>query len=258
MMPKYGLLVVEGPHDVEFVYRLLSPSGLARVQLDDHVDPFLKPLIPRIYPPDGDLLKRVSVPLFLQSATHAVAILSAIGDTRLVQTLEENAAVLDVAKLTGIGIILDSDSEKTARERYNAIRDRLLAVGYVLPDAGGSVRPEPPRVGAFVLPDNLAQGTLEDILLDCAQHTYPTLLATAMMHVEAASVDVNLAEDDLRELRKPAGRNKATIGSVASILRPGRAIQVSLQDNRWLRDTALDLPRVHAVRAFLGDCLELK
>jgi hypothetical protein len=55
----------------------------------------------------------------------------------------------------------------------------------------------------------------------------------------------------------PAGRNKAMVGSIASILRPGRAIQVSLQDDRWLRDTALALPRVKAVQDFLLKLLEL-
>jgi hypothetical protein len=40
------------------------------------------------------------------------------------------------------------------------------------------------------------------------------------------------------------------------ILRPGRAVQVSLQDNRWLRDTALGLPRVRAVQEFLMNLLE--
>ena len=33
-MRKYGYLIVEGPHDVEFVYRLLSPFGLERVQYE--------------------------------------------------------------------------------------------------------------------------------------------------------------------------------------------------------------------------------
>ena len=95
----------------------------------------------------------------------------------------------------------------------------------------------PPRLGAYILPDNLSCGTLGDILIDCAQHAYPTLLSTAAVHVDAAFGDNSLTADDMKELRKAAGRNKAIVGSMASILRPGRAIQVSLQDNRWLRDT---------------------
>jgi len=256
-MPKYGYLVVEGPHDVEFVYRLLAPHGLGRVNMVNGLDPFFVPLVPRSFPPDGDLQKRVPVPLFLESATHSVAVHSALGDSRLIQTVEENAALLDSAKLTGIGIVLDSDATVTPADRYVAIRDGLRAKGYGFPDQAGAVSAGPPRLGAFVLPDNASAGTLEDILLECAQLAYPALLASATTHVDSASRDASLVSDDLKELRKPAGRQKAIVGSVASILKPGRAVQVSLQDNRWLRDTALALPRVRAVQEFMIDLLQL-
>ena len=62
--------------------------------------------------------------------------------------------------------------------------------------------------------------------------------------------------EDLDDLRKPAGRHKAIVGSMASILRPGKAVQVSLQDNRWLRDAALAIPRVKAVQDFLVSLLD--
>ena len=114
-----------------------------------------------------------------------------------------------------------------------------------------------PRYGAFVLPDNQAQGTLEDILLECGGLVYPGLLSTATAHVNAASQDQSLLPEDLKELRKSAGRNKAIIGSVASVLRPGRAVQNSIQDNRWLRDAALAIPRVQAIQDFLVNLLEI-
>jgi hypothetical protein len=38
-MPKYGYLVVEGPHDIELVYRLLSPFGFERVQFEESPEP---------------------------------------------------------------------------------------------------------------------------------------------------------------------------------------------------------------------------
>jgi hypothetical protein len=256
-MPKYGYLVVEGPHDVELVYRLLSPHGLVRIRDLADLDPFLVPLVPRSFPPAGDLQKRVPVPLFLQSATHAIAVHSAVGDTRLIQTVEENGKLLDPVGLTGIGVIFDSDSVETPADRYAQIRDGLRGIGYPLPDNAGTVTTGPPRLGAFVLPDNLTNGTLEDVLLECAQHAYRTVLMTATTHVDAAFADGSLSADDMHELKKPAGRNKAIIGSIASILRPGRAVQVSIQDNRWLRDTALALPRVKAVQDFLMHLLEL-
>jgi hypothetical protein len=256
-MPKYGYLVVEGPHDVEFVYRLLSPFGMSRVRLEKDLDPLFSPLIPRDYPPDGDLHKRMPIPLFLQGATHAVAVHGAIGDANLIKTVRSGAALIDLAGLTGMGIILDSDTAKSPSDRYVAIRDGLRAKNFAFPDDAGVVSPAAPRLGAFVLPDNQSQGTLEDILLECGQQVYPGLFATATSHVNAAFQDPSLSTQDLDDLRKPAGRNKAIVGSMASILRPGKAVQVSLQDNRWLRDAALAIPRVKAVQDFLIGLLEL-
>jgi hypothetical protein len=188
-MPKYGVLVVEGPHDAELVYRLLSPFGMNRVRLEADLDVFLLPLIPRNYPPDGDLQKRPPMPLFLQSDSHAVAIRSAGGDTELISSVERAAASIDFNRLTGVGVILDADSDKSPGDRYAAIRDGLRAKNFPFPDDAGSLSTTIPRFGAFVLPDNHAQGTLEDILLECGGLVYPSLLATATTHVDASSQD---------------------------------------------------------------------
>jgi Protein of unknown function (DUF3226) len=258
-MRKYGFLVVEGPQDAELVYRLLSPFGMNRVRFEADLDPFLEPLIPRRYPPAGDLLKRPPMPLFLQSQSHAVAIPFAGGDTALISSVE-GAALLryfDFKSLTGVGIILDADSVKSPSDRYAAVRDGLRAKNFPFPDDAGSLSTTTPRYGAFVLPDNQAQGTLEDILLECGALIYPGLLTSATAHVDSASQDQSLLPEDLKELRKTAGRNKAVIGSMASILRPGRAVQVSIQDNRWLRDATLAIPRVRAVQDFLVHLFEM-
>ncbi len=256
-MPKYGFLVVEGPHDVEFVYRLLSPFGMERVRLEKDLDPFFLPMIPRTYPPDGDLEVRMPVPLFLKCPTHAIAVRSAGGDTRLVGAVEEGSFKVGAERLTGIGILLDSDKMQPPADRYATIRDGLRAKGFPFPDEPAIVSPSPPRLGAFVLPDNRSPGTLEDILLECGRQVYPGLLARATAYVEAASQDSRLKGDDRKDLRKPSGRHKAIVGSMASILRPGKAVQVSIQDNRWLRGTTLMIPRVKAVQDFLADLLEL-
>lgn len=256
-MRKYGYLVVEGPHDVEFAYRLLKPRGLERVRQETELDPFFRPLIPRTFPPDGDLQKRVPVPLFLQSDTHAVAVHGALGVTRLVKTVEENETLLGRVNLSGIGVVLDADSAESPAERHAAMRDAFRERGYDLPDEPGVVSVGPPRLGCFILPDNRSPGTLEDVLLECAEHVYPALLASAKTHVENASNDAGLSGDDKVEIKKPTGPNKAVVGSIASVLKPGRAVQVSLQDNRWLCESALDLPRVRAVQKFLENLFEL-
>ncbi len=257
MSRKYGYVVVEGPHDVEMVYRLLRPFGPSRVQFKANLDPFFHPLTEYEFPMDGDLMRRIPVPLFLQSDSHLVAVHAAIGDTRLIETVEENALAIDHTQLTGVGIILDADSDKAPSDRYAAVRDGLRAKNFPFPDDAGTLSATTSRYGAFVLPDNQAQGTLEDILLECGGLVYPSLLASATTHVDVASQDQSLLPEDLKELRKSAGRNKAIIGSMASILRPGRAIQVSIQDNRWLRDAALTIPRVQTVQDFLVNLFEM-
>jgi len=227
--------------------------------MEPDLDTFLRPLIPREYPPGGDLQKRMSTPLFLQSTTHAVAIHSATGDTRLVQTVQENLGLLNAAQLTGVGILLDADRDKTvsAAARYTVIQEKMQAISLPLTGAAGAVTDSGPKRGCFVLPDNSSEGTLEDILLGCAQVVYPTLLQSAAIHVGAAMKDTTLTNEDQEHIRKPSGRSKAVFGSVASILRPGKAMQVSIQDNRWLRGPTLSLPHVKAVQDFLVALFEL-
>ena len=255
-MPKYGYLVVEGPHDVEFVYRLLRPFGLKRIQWEDRLDSYMWPLVPRSFPHGGDLQKRVPVPLFLQSPSHAIAVHSAVGDSRLVETVEESQIAINLASdfnlMTGVGIILDTDHEIPAINRYNSIKAEMQAKGFVLPGAPGEVIAGPPRLGAYVLPDNL-----EDLLIECALAAYPNLLSSARSHVDAARNDATLEKDDGDNLTKMPVYNKAIVGAIASVLKPGRAIQNSIQDNKWFREGNLNIVRVKAVQDFLVNLLEL-
>ncbi len=256
-MPKYGYLVVEGSHDVEFVCRLLLPFKLKRVQKFDELDPYFAGLVPRSFPPDNDLLKRVPVPLFLQSPTHTIAIHSAIGDSRLVRTIEENANQIKFGDLTGIGIILDSDQEIPAIVRYNSIKKEMSDSGYELPKNPGTVSGESPKIGAFVLPDNQSPGNLEDILISCAQNAFPNLLASAQVHVENARNDTSFVDVKREDLSKRPTFNKAVVGAIATTLRPGRGVAPSIQDNIWLKDDSLRLPIVKAVQDFVADLFEL-
>jgi len=192
---RYGYLVVEGPHDQELVYRLVSPFGVKRVRLLNDLDAALHILVPRNYPPDDDLLKRMPVPLFMQSATHAIAVHSAVGDERLVEMVEENAALLAPTTVDGIGILLDSDKAIPAAQRYEGIRSGMAGKQFSLDPHAGVITAGPPRLGAFVLPDNVQAGTLEDLLLDVAPQVYPGLLTTARNHVAAALNDAGLCND---------------------------------------------------------------
>ncbi len=255
-MRKYGYLIVEGPHDVEFTYRLLRPFGMKRVKQESELDNFFASLIPRNYPPDGDLHKRMPIPLFLQSNTHAVAIHSAVGDSQLVNLMSDNAAVLGLQQVVGIEILLDSDKGVPASKRYADIKQELVLRNFKLDAEPGNITQGKPKLGAFVLPDNQSEGTLEDLLLDSANLVYPSLLGIAKQYVNDAK-NAGLSNNDSKDLNKPAGENKAIIGSMANILRPGKAVQVSIQDNDWLKENALSLPRIRTVQQFLQTLFEL-
>jgi hypothetical protein len=120
----------------------------------------------------------------------------------------------------------------------------------------GEVANVKPLFGIFVLPDNQHQGTLEDILLETAEINYAHLSSAAKAYIE--SIDSGkFGKHDLDEFKKPAGQKKARLSSMASILKPGKAIQNSIQDNRWLEGEAQNLPAVKAISTFLMRLFEL-
>lgn len=267
---KYGLLVVEGPHDVEFAARLLRVRDFQRVTKFSDLKqrhPLWKNLVPLTFPHDDDLQKRMPVPVFLGNSTHSIAIVSAGGDSRLVEAVKDSLANLEEpeagARLVGVGLLIDADMDKTksALMRFEKLRSELdkepLGFGATFPAGPGIVMRGMPRAGIFVLPDNANAGTLEKLLLQCADDVYPDVKTAALNYLSSATQAKELKEKDLKELRKPAGFDKATVACIASVLKPGKAVQNSLQDNRWLDEPLARLPGVVAVQRFLFDVFDL-
>ena len=258
---KYGLLIVEGPHDVELAYRLLNPAlGFGgRVELMPQLEEFFHTLVPSSFPHDDNLLKRVPVPMFMQNDSHCIAIHSARGDSRLVEAVEENKKDLrerKYQKLTGVGLILDSDDDSDPIARYTKVRNELRGLGFAFPDDPGVVSEGTPHFGGFVLPDNKSTGNLEDLLIECAGKAFPKLLVSAKTHVDTAKA-AKFSDAKREDLSKNPKYKKAVVGSIATTLRPGRSIQVSVQDNIWLRGDNLKLPKIKAIQEFLKQLFEL-
>jgi hypothetical protein len=251
---KYGYLVTEGPHDVEFFGKILKKRfELKRVELLSELDRFWHPLIPRNFPPDGNnFLKRVPIPVFFQNHNHSVAIHSAGSDTRLIQTIQESSVLINPEQLTGIGLVADADISAT--EQFNSLKK--TADFFSLPDNPGEILKTSPKIGVFILPDNSSEGTLEDILLKCAETSYPSLLDGAYKFVNTTDLKV-LSNEDIKDFNKPSGKKKSVVGCISSILRPGKAVQVSVQDNRWIDDNTLELPHIRSIIDFLSELLEL-
>jgi hypothetical protein len=251
-MIKYCYIVVEGPQDIEFLIRLLKPYGLRRVNRFSLLDSFWKPLVPPTFPVDDDLAKRVPVPVFLQNSQISVALHSAIGITRISETIEENLSIISASKIFGIGIFLDADDSELPQKRFENLIFKLSPIGLSLPSRLGETMNGSPRFGIFIAPNNSDSGTLEDILLECAKLNYPNLLSLSENYID--SIDTNqLTKDDLKELNKPTGRKKAVISNVSSVLKPGRTLQVSIQDNRWIDEQTMVLDSIKLVKKFLEE-----
>jgi hypothetical protein len=214
--------------------------------------------VPTDFPYEDDLLRRVPVPFFHQKPDHAVALHPAGGESELA-----SRAVIAVPQISGvvdsIGFVLDADDKGVPAQRLArlaaGIASRSRAPGFELPSSLGTIQAGPPRCGVFVMPDNINSGTLEELLLDCARINYGGLLAQTSSYVQ--TIDRNrLSVTDLTEIDAPAGRRKAKIGAIGAVLKPGKAIQISLADNRWLEGVAVELPRIAAFRDFLRDLLK--
>jgi len=261
---KLGYLITEGPHDIAFLGGVLKPCGFKLQRTPAEVDPFWAKLIPTSFPHGNDLLKRMPVPQFFQSDSHSLAIHQAEGDSQLVSRLQLSLAALDdwERKLVGIGLLLDSDDQLPAK-RLAGLHDKWAQGAepqpLVFPPQPGLVQEGPPCTGVYILPDNQSQGTLEDLLLEAGAHVYPHLLAQAQAYVKCVKDSADLkTKRDKEEIGAPSGPKKAIVAAIASILKPGKAIQMSIQDNHWLReDAVLQLPRLLSIKDFLAKLFAL-
>ncbi|MCA9558896.1 MAG: hypothetical protein KC583_10070 [Myxococcales bacterium] len=243
--------LVEGPHDVEVVGRILRRGGLKRIRLEEELDDFWERLVPRKFPHAGDLLRRVPVPSFFADQERSVAVQSAGGFEKIPSHMTATLANLD-GELEGVGVLVDAD-DTAVRPRWEKLANELP-----LPDVGagpGEIGDGPPVAGVYVLPDNESSGALEHLLLACAEKAYPTLLAGARAWIDGIDPDdrdIFIDANERKWIKKPSGKPKAIAACIASVLRPGRALQVSIQDNRWLHDDgALDLEIVRRFRQFV-------
>ncbi|MEO5729476.1 MAG: DUF3226 domain-containing protein [Byssovorax sp.] len=262
---KYGYLAVEGPHDLAFAGQLLKLHGLERVKMYPRLDAFWRPLVPTKFPHQDDLLKRVPVPTFFASATHSIAVHTVGGDSGFARTIKDSLDVLYMEEgeppLTGLGILLDADSKDPPAKRHAELSQELGLTTYPIalafPLSPGAVSTAKTHCGIFVLPDNQSRGTLEALLLECAKIVYPTLTVGAQTYIDLVPGAKELVKSDRKDLDKPAGRDKAMVACIAAVLRPGKAIQVSIQDNRWVEPPLARFPRITAIDDFFVSLFEL-
>ena len=261
MAVKDAFIIVEGPQDAECIARLLVAAGYSRITKIENLPTAYHNQFSSKFPGTGRRLDQPhEVPHFRRNAEGCiVAMIPAGGDSKLASSLMAGIVAFNRVP-DAIGFLLDEDHEPSPTIRHGQLLasveefEALRSIQF--PAAPGAVHAGPPRTGVFVMPNNQQPGTLETVLLEAGSVAYASQLRAAQQFVEQFPID-GLNSDDLAAGKKPSGKNKRTIGCVAAILKPGRTLQTSLHDNRWLTGDALGKPLVLELRRWLHQLLDI-
>lgn len=262
-------LLVEGPHDAEFMARLIGLRGFHQRKKLDQIPDHLKKLFPRDYPATKHTLltERHPVPGFYENSGRWLVMLVG-GGSKAAMAL---GAALRSARLAefqpdAVGVIVDQDLEpgpEIARDAFinELSKEQDLPVVLNFAIAPGTVVEGKPRLGLYVLPDNGGTGALEDLLLECGEVNYKKLKELAKSFRDEALSDGQLATELAKEYGTSGGQahtskcKKAWVSSMGAVLVPAAAIQNSIRKNRWLEGDALKLPKVAAIARFLDSLI---
>jgi hypothetical protein len=266
-MPNFAI-VAEGGEDASFLGQLLKARGFSAARKLSLVPEDWKILFPKVFPMDGrDMLERVMrYPDIFTQDDVAIGITTSGGDNRLISTLRSVIDAIGPTSLAGIAVFMDIDKHDVAK-RFASIQKQITAMynaalnegqpGYpiVVPQIAGVMETGIPPVGVFLFPDNLRPGALENVLVECARTNHPAIATAAITLIEELDNSCPLDQVDLRALRAGMGKGKATVGTIANLLRPGASIASSLAQTNWLAQPVLRHALVVGVDTFLGALL---
>jgi hypothetical protein len=256
MSKRYGLLIVEGPHDQAFVARVLRCLGFSRFDGKvDKLDRVWEPWKPT-YPKNGYLYAPLDMPTIMFNTDWSIGVMRGEGDglyspqkglplrlrnnSIFVSTLHENGA---------IGFVVDAD-ENPPEVRTQKIHDAYSPLFSHLSATPGQIMAGPPRTGSFVIPNNKDPGTVETVLWPLGQTHYAELL-------EYADTFVRACEPELTQHFKPFDHLKARVATAASILQPGSTNTITIERDKWITSSQLSQePLVPFIR-FLEELFEL-
>ena len=256
MSKRYGLLIVEGPHDQAFVARVLCCLGFQRFDgKQAGLDRVWEPWKPT-YPKNGQLYAPLDMPKILVNQDWSIGVMVAGGgelwsrQKGFALRLRNNGSFMASIKNNGaIGFVLDADNEAPKR-LVEKLQEVYLGIFADMPAAPGRVEPGPPRIGCFVIPNNTDIGTVESVLLPLGQTQYGKLLA----HADAF---VGACEPDLTTHFKPFDHLKARVAAAASILQPGSTNTITIERDDWVTERLLQHERLVPFVRFVCELFEL-
>lgn len=262
-MKRFIYLITEGVHDVLLISLVLQLGfGLAVIEnesdLPEEARRWLK-MFP--WPLKGDITRRsVPTPEFLENDRLFIGISNAKGIREIASRLNADFEAFyreDDWFPSGIAIILDAD-EESPESRFLEFADLIDPSRFPVPRQLESVARLGERTaGVFSFPGGGQPGTLEDVLIPVANTRFPELRKHATDFVltwqERDSVSPS---GDYKELRKPKGAQKATLSAMVSLLKPGKGLAPSIQDQRWIPADVNSCEALQPLVTFLAALLE--
>lgn len=232
MNRKCVLIGVEGNHDQAFLSKVLRELlGFSKCEDQRNLDALWRKFIP-VYPPKtGRLHLRLDMPSILYTDTLSVAIYAGEG-SRLVDNLKDKLADIDYLNfLSAFAIVADADKQKpaeVAKKYYDELREYFSDFPSEITETG-AVTETTPKLGIYILPNNSDQGVLDTLLCACGEVAYPVYMERAKSYISQFS------EEEVKQIGwKPFDKEKATVATIASILKPGKTNTASISDNAWV------------------------
>ena len=240
----FALLITEGVHDVNALIRILTIKGYRELQSANEVPGSLSVLIPRHYPlgKERQLNRIVPHPAFLEKDGSYLVISNANGESRLGSNLSYLIELLrdeERESLQCIAIVADTDTY-TVETRQSEIMDQIRSsmepvptINMASPQSGELIyNNQNIPLYMFLFPNNREQGTLETVLLLGADAKYPDLLREATKYIDFAKVSY---PDRLTQ----SAPQKATVGVISNVLRPGAANHISIRHDEWFTEESI-------------------
>jgi hypothetical protein len=262
------VFVGEGSHDVSFLGKLLANRGFSKITEFDQVPNEWKNLYPKKFPWNQNAIERVArFPELFTSKDIVVGLLNSGGDSKLISSLRNALNALGPGYVDLVAIFSDADVHpaitrfKSLQGELNALNTEALAEGepgfpIYVPETITVIKGSKPAIGIFVFPDNASCGSIEKILFACAEQTHPELAEKAYGLVSSLDLDMCNPHSSLKELRKGLGKEKATMGIIANILKPGMSLAVSVEQQKMIPDIATAPALVQNLDSFLEAMLK--
>lgn len=252
------LILVEGAHDIAVIEKLLKVNGIKdKVNNKSELQEVWYHTIPTTFPfQDGRLDRITPIPSFVKNDEISVAIKNANSDVEIPVVLQQFLKTMsfsEIEQINGIMLLCDADRKKAAykiRELLNKFEGNedfklIINENEVIIDT----RIKPIPVYTFVFPDNENEGNLENLLLETAKISYPELLSLAEVYIQnAAQIQ--------KELKKEQHAKKAIVGCIVNVMKPGKANQVSIADNKWIcSETLAACESLHKLNDVINEML---